>query len=75
MNDKSPCYGDGNGCPDRTATCHASCERYNDWSAEQRSKPKAHPQGEIDADVVLKTRKKRLIRYSHEKYDEKRRKR
>jgi len=67
----SPCYN----CPKRTTTCHAYCKEYNDWSAEQRSKPKAHSQGEIDADVVLKTRKKRLIRYSHEKYDEKRRKR
>jgi hypothetical protein len=75
MSDKSPCYGNGNGCPDRTITCHATCERYATWSDKQRSKPKGPPQGEIDADAVLTSRRKRQIQYSHEKSDERRRNR
>ena len=35
MNNDCPCYG----CNDeRSATCHASCERYRNWSSKRRVK-------------------------------------
>jgi hypothetical protein len=73
MNDKSPCYGDGNGCPRRTAICHAQCAEYHAWVAKQRERPKRPPRGEVEADGVLATRKRRSESLRQARYKERRR--
>lgn len=31
----NPCYNNGKDCLNRTSTCHADCENYFTWKAEQ----------------------------------------
>lgn len=37
----SPCYGNGNGCPDRKVGCHSGCERHHKYQEKLAEEHKA----------------------------------